>query len=105
MFAYDIIIWSSHLQYSVDKINSPENRFCKCLRIKFSGSLNGLCLSNRRVQADVTFILKLVNEILDCSKPLEQLNFAILSANLRSQPMFSIMFQQTNYSKGAQLEV
>lgn len=64
-------LWSTI--YLKHKLNSLKNKFRKFLRFKTTGSLNGLYLSDRWIQTDVS--LMLVNEIINIPQLLELLNF------------------------------
>lgn len=56
-------------------------------------------LANRRLEANLTFLRRLIDGLVDSPKLLTMINFRIPSSHARHMYLFSLPIYNTNYSK------
>lgn len=91
------ICWSPQYFVYISRIENIQNRFLKHFRYRFiSFNLNLISLKNRRIMLDLSFLYKIINNLIDCPQLLTQISFKIPSFNSRTCELFGLPFNRTN---------
>jgi hypothetical protein len=101
------IIWSPFYKCHINRIEQVQKKFLKAIdyrmgrgRNSYSNSLSHyglLPLEGRRIQFDVMFLYKIVNNLIDSPSLLGRLLFKIPQRTARHKKLFAIPYSRTKY--------
>ena len=102
---YASTVWSPYYNNGAIDIEKVQHKFVNyCLyRDRLAGdnviaaNLNLRSLKFRRVVADLCFVYKLLNGLVDCPALLSRIKFKVPARNLRNCQLFCIDYHRTNY--------
>lgn len=106
---YLCCVWSPSYMVHVSNIETVQNKYIKIASFKTKFPLTyynynearirfGLeRLECRRVKADVIFLFKLVNNLIDCPELLSQVGLRAPARQTRSTELFALKFHRCNY--------
>lgn len=112
---YGSPIWSPYTKSSIDSIEGVQNRFLKFIAFKFNltftqhdyssvrSFLNLPTLASRRDLADISFLYKLLNTLIDAPYLLRYIQLNVPAYNNRTSPLFYLPPLSTNYLKNSPL--
>lgn len=115
---YASLIWSSNNIGVTHNLEAVQNRFLRFLAFKFKverprhSDYNGVLsyfniqsLTTRRSNLHCSFLMKLLNNLIDCPYLLERLNFRINTKSTRNQESFLINNVSKTYLKSAPINI
>lgn len=106
-------IWNPNYATYIDRIENIQKRFLRylCFRVKIpykSNNYLNLCkqfhflpLQNRRNIADYLYMLKIINNDIDCPVLLSKLKFVVPQRSLRFNPPLNVPRASTNYRQNS----
>ena len=113
---YCRLIWPPRVQHQSDQIERLQNKFLKIISYNNSHTpfnypssrhlrteLNIQSLSSRRLQNDLIFLRKLLNDEIDCCGILQYINFKVPQYYSRFVESFFLPICNTNYAKNTGL--
>lgn len=105
--SFGSVIWNPRYRIYIDKLESVQKRFIRHCQARFFPSvvdaselhqrLNLLTLEQRRQITDVTFVFKIVNNIIDCMDITRQMGLIVPSYNTRHTQTFFVEQASTYY--------
>jgi Reverse transcriptase (RNA-dependent DNA polymerase) len=108
---YNSIIWNPYYGIYKDMLETVQHKFLRFVAyrlgiqaVNYTYDYSALCsnlnlttLNNRRIQADLIFLFKLISGISHAPELLSNINFRINIMNTRSDETFHVMYHPRNY--------
>lgn len=106
---YNSPVWNPYYNIHVQAVERIQNKFLRFINFKMGipanmlnynnilNVMNMLKLSDRRIFADLVFLYKILNDLVDSPVLLELISFRIPLRNTRSQDLFQCRNSGTNY--------
>lgn len=101
LLEYGCVVWSPYYGVHSDSLERVQKKYCRYFSFRYP--LNSLTLSplaDRREFADFSFLNKLIDGQVDCSKLLELIRFDC-HRRLRGKNTFNVRLCRTNYTYNA----